>query len=57
MTARAISATADLRDYLHAGIAVVLFDIRRHVAIDGREPTLDEAQALYLRWIAAGRLA
>ncbi len=57
MTPRANTrSTADLRDYQPLGVAVILFDIRRHVNIDGREPTLAEAQALYLRWIVAGRL-
>ena len=34
----------DLRDKQFDAIAVVLFDIRRHVSISGREPTLAPAQ-------------
>jgi hypothetical protein len=58
MTARANSRSTgiiDLRDYQTTGAHVLLFDIRRHVNIDGRQPTLAEAQALYRRWI--GRAA
>ena len=41
---------ADLRDYQSTGIAVTLFDIRRHVSINGREPNALEAKRLYMRW-------
>ena len=34
----------------HLDIDVVLSDIRRHVSIDGREPSMVEAKALYRHW-------
>ena len=45
-----MSAVIDLRDYTN-GTALVLFDIRRHVSINGRTPTLDEAKRFYARWL------
>ena len=45
-----MSAVIDLRNY-QTGTALVLFDIRRHISIEGREPTLAEAKRLAARWL------
>ena len=43
-------AIDDTHHYNHLDVAVVLFDIQRHISINGNEPSLDEAKALYHRW-------
>ena len=42
-----------LMELAQVDTAMVLFDIRRHVSMDGRDPNLAEAKALYRRWLRA----